>query len=269
MTAHDYPSGMFCERSGMDVCLVGDSLAMVALGYDCTNRITLDEMIHHSRAVARGLRSPFLVGDLPFGTYERDSSLAIDSSIRFMREGQVESVKLEGGVEMAPTIERLTRVGIPVLGHIGLTPQRAASLGGFRVQGKSVERAKRLVEDAMALREAGCWGIVLEAVPEPVATFVTKRVGLPTIGIGAGKGCSGQVLVQMDALGMFDKFVPKFCKVYADLSPVIIKALEQYGKEVREGSFPAEEHTYGMEAGELEKFKDWCAEVESREVNQI
>jgi 3-methyl-2-oxobutanoate hydroxymethyltransferase len=209
LTAHDYPSGVFIEKSGIDICLVGDSLAMVALGYDTTTKITLEEMMHHSRAVARGSKNAFLVGDLPFGTYETSPTQALESSIRFIREGNVEAVKLEGGVEMAPTIQKITSVGIPVLGHVGLTPQRATSLGGFKVQGNTVEKAQKLLEDALALQEAGCFAIVLEAVPEIVATYITQKLKIPTIGIGAGNGCSGQVLVQLDALGVYDKFLPK------------------------------------------------------------
>ncbi|KAJ3214897.1 hypothetical protein HDU67_001099 [Dinochytrium kinnereticum] len=269
MTAHDYPSGVFVDKGGIEMCLVGDSLAMVALGYDSTNRITLNEMIHHSKAVARGCKHPFIVGDLPFGTYETSPEQALNSSIRFMREGMVEAVKLEGGVEMASTIERITKVGIPVLGHIGLTPQRSSSLGGFKVQGKSVEKAKRLLEDAKALQDAGCFAIVLEAVPAPVAGYITKKIGVPTIGIGAGNGCSGQVLVQLDMLGMFDKFLPKFCKLFANLDPAIVSAMSAYREEVKARTFPAPEHTYKMEGGELEKFEEWCAIEESKDGNML
>ncbi|KAJ3101808.1 hypothetical protein HDU97_001034 [Phlyctochytrium planicorne] len=253
------------------MCLVGDSLAMVALGYDSTNRITLDEMIHHSKAVARGCKNPFIVGDLPFGTYETSPDQAVQSAIKFIREGMVEAVKLEGGVEMAPTIERITKVGIPVLGHIGLTPQRASALGGFKVQGKTVEKAKKLLEDAKALQEAGCFAVVLEAVPSPVATYITQKIGIPTIGIGAGNGCSGQVLVQLDMLGMFDKFLPKqaFCKLFANLDPAIVAALKTYSDEVKARTFPAAEHTYGMDAGEAEKFKEWCAIEDSKPLHTV
>ncbi|KAI8853410.1 ketopantoate hydroxymethyltransferase [Chytridium lagenaria] len=261
MTAYDYPSGVFVDKGGIDVCLVGDSLAMVALGYDSTNRITLDEMIHHSKAVARGSKIPFIVGDLPFGTYECSAEQALQSSVRFVREGMVEAVKLEGGVEMASTIDRITKVGIPVLGHIGLTPQRSSSLGGFRVQGKSVEKAKKLLDDARALQEAGCFAIV--------CLIHHAKITVPTIGIGAGNGCSGQVLVQLDMLGMFDKFLPKFCKLYANLDPVIVAAMEKYGEEVRSRAFPAAEHTYKMEAGELEKFEEWCAIEDSKSSNTL
>ncbi|KAI8830481.1 ketopantoate hydroxymethyltransferase-domain-containing protein [Chytriomyces cf. hyalinus JEL632] len=261
MTAHDYPSGVFCEKGGMEVCLVGDSLAMVALGYDSTTRITLEEMMHHSRAVARGSKSAFLIGDLPFGTYEKSAEHAIDNAIRFIREGHVEAVKLEGGVEIAGTIKRIVDVGIPVLGHVGLTPQRASSLGGFRAQGTSLLKAKALLADATALQEAGCFAMVLESVPSAVAEFITKRLSIPTIGIGAGPHCSGQVLVQMDMLGIYDKFTPKFCKLYERLDPLIVNAMKEYGAEVKQGTFPDSKlHTYAMEKGEEEKFLNWVKE---------
>ncbi|KAI7878201.1 3-methyl-2-oxobutanoate hydroxymethyltransferase, partial [Lichtheimia hyalospora FSU 10163] len=209
MTAQDYPSGMMADRAGMDMCLVGDSLAMVALGYDSTNPLTVDEMLHHCRAVARGCKSSFLVCDLPYGSYEADPTDAVRVSLRFLKEGNAEAVKLEGGKEMAETIERITRVGIPVVGHIGLTPQRQSALGGFRVQGKTAKQAQQLLEDALAVQEAGAFMMVLEAMPEEIATYITQQLKVPTIGIGAGVHCSGQVLVQNDALGLFDRFVPK------------------------------------------------------------
>ncbi|KAJ3072452.1 hypothetical protein HDU98_003577 [Podochytrium sp. JEL0797] len=258
MTAHDYPSGVFCEKGEMDITLVGDSLAMVALGYDSTTKITFDEMLHHCRAVARGSKTPFLVGDLPFGTYERSPEHALDHAIRMIREGNVEAVKLEGGVEMAETCERIVRVGIPVLGHVGLTPQRATSLGGFRAQGTTLAKAQSLLADALALQQAGCFSIVLESVPSPVAKFITEQLTIPTIGIGAGSQCSGQVLVQLDMLGVYDKFTPKFCKLYERLDPLIVNAMKQYGEEVRARTFPEQDtHTYKMAKGEQEKFLAW------------
>ncbi|KAJ3324650.1 hypothetical protein HDV06_006543 [Boothiomyces sp. JEL0866] len=261
MTAYDYPSGMFCEKSNMDMTLVGDSLAMVALGYPSTNPITLDEMIHHSKAVARGSKAPFLVGDMPFGTYESNVNDAVNNSIRFMKEGNVEAVKLEGGVEMYETVSKITSVGVPVLGHIGLTPQRAAALGGFKAQGRTVKKAIQLLEDAKALEDAGCFAIVLECVPETVATFITKQIGIPTIGIGAGNQCSGQVLVQLDILGVYDKLSPKFSKVYANVGNDITNALKTYGQEVRERSFPVNgDHTFKMQKGEEDEFIKWAAD---------
>ncbi|KAF9165348.1 hypothetical protein DFQ27_009314 [Actinomortierella ambigua] len=259
MTAHDFPTGTFCDKAEMDMVLVGDSLGMVALGYPSTAEVTLDEMLHHCRAVARGVRSSFLVADMPFGTYEINADQAISNAVRVIKEGKAEAVKLEGGREMAPTIQRLTQVGIPVLGHIGLTPQRQASLGGYKVQGKTVAKAKAMLEDALALQEAGCYAIVLEAVPEPVATHITKMLSIPTIGIGAGPGCSGQVLVQQDMLGLYGK-VPRFCKTYRSLADEIVGALKEYGADVKSGSFPAVEHTYPMPQEELNRFRSMIGE---------
>ncbi|TPX32107.1 3-methyl-2-oxobutanoate hydroxymethyltransferase [Synchytrium microbalum] len=250
MTAYDYPSGHALDQAGIEMCLVGDSLAMVALGYSSTNEITVDEMIHHCRAVARGVKSAFLIGDMPFGSYEISTQHALQNAIRFMREGRMEAIKLEGGVEMADTVASITRVGIPVLGHIGLTPQRTASLGGYRVQGKTIARAKELLKDALSLQDAGCFAIVLEAVPAPVASVITEQLDIPTIGIGAGSGTSGQVLVQLDMLGVYDKFMPKFCKPYASLAPLINDALSRYKTEVKARTFPQAEHTYEMSDGE-------------------
>jgi 3-methyl-2-oxobutanoate hydroxymethyltransferase len=270
MTAYDYPSGYFTCQSGMDITLIGDSLAMVALGYESTLEITMNDMLHHSRAVARGAKSPFLVGDLPFGTYESKASLAISNCIRYLKEGNVEAVKLEGGIEMAETISKITRIGIPVLGHIGLTPQRVASLGGFKAQGKSLEKAKQLLQDAIALQQAGCFGIVLEAIPESVANFITKSIQIPTIGIGSGPGCSGQVLVQLDILGVYDKLVPKFSKVYSQVGKDTITALQKYGHEVRTRTFPVSgTHTYKMASGQEEALQQWILENEIKINNSV
>ncbi|KAF9174035.1 hypothetical protein BGX21_003655 [Mortierella sp. AD011] len=253
MTAHDFPTGSLVDKAGIDMTLVGDSLAMVALGYTSTSEITLDEMLHHCRAVARGTRSSFLVADMPFGTYETNPDQAVTNAVRMIKEGKAEAVKLEGGKEMAPTIARLTQVGIPVLGHIGLTPQRQASLGGYKVQGKTVAKAKAMLEDALALQEAGCYAVVLEAVPEPVARHITNVLSVPTIGIGAGAGCSGQVLVQQDMLGLYGR-VPRFCKTYRNLADEIVGALKEYSADVKAGVFPAQEHCYPMPQDELNKF---------------
>ncbi|KAF9345108.1 hypothetical protein BGX34_005024 [Mortierella sp. NVP85] len=253
MTAHDFPTGTLVDKAGIDMTLVGDSLAMVALGYTSTSEITLDEMLHHCRAVARGTRASFLVADMPFGTYETSPEQAVANAVRILKEGKAEAVKLEGGREMAPTIARLTQVGIPVLGHIGLTPQRQASLGGYKVQGKSAAKAMVLLEDALALQKAGCYAIVLEAVPEPVARHITNVLSVPTIGIGAGAGCSGQVLVQQDMLGLYGR-VPRFCKTYRNLADEIVGALKEYSADVKAGTFPSEEHCYPMPQEELVKF---------------
>ncbi|CAG8599229.1 9505_t:CDS:2 [Paraglomus occultum] len=254
LTAHDYPSASFVDKAGIDICLVGDSLAMVALGHESTSPVTMEEMLHHCRAVARGAKSPFMVADMPFGSYEGSISEAVNNAIRFIKDGKMEAVKLEGGTEMVETIRAITRIGIPVLGHVGLTPQRQSSLGGYRVQGKTLEKAKKLIEDAKAIQEAGCFGMVLETIPEPVATHITKLLKIPTIGIGAGPGTSGQVLVQLDMLGIFDRFAPRFAKTYANANSVITDAIRTYHKEVKERKFPAKEHCYPMEDGELERF---------------
>ncbi|KAF8931519.1 3-methyl-2-oxobutanoate hydroxymethyltransferase [Dissophora ornata] len=259
MTAHDFPTGTLVDKAGIDMTLVGDSLAMVALGYTSTSEITLDEMLHHCRAVARGTRSSFLVADLPFGTYETNPDQAVNNAVRMLKEGKAEAVKLEGGKEMAPTITRLTQVGIPVLGHIGLTPQRQASLGGYKVQGKTVAKAKAMIEDALALQQAGCYAIVLEAVPEQVARHITNVLNIPTIGIGAGAGCSGQVLVQQDMLGLYGR-VPRFCKTYRSLADDIVGALREYSADVKSGAFPSEEHCYPMPQAELERFMSMIGE---------
>ncbi|KAG0252745.1 hypothetical protein BG011_006824 [Mortierella polycephala] len=264
MTAHDFPTGTLVDKAGIDMTLVGDSLAMVALGYTSTSEITLDEMLHHCRAVARGTRSGFLVADMPFGTYETSPDQAVNNAVRIIKEGKAEAVKLEGGKEMAPTIARLTQVGIPVLGHIGLTPQRQASLGGFKVQGKTVAKAKAMIEDAIALQQAGCYAVVLEAVPEPVATHITNVLSIPTIGIGAGAGCSGQVLVQQDMLGLYGR-VPKFCKTYRSLADEIVMALREYSSDVKTGAFPAEEHCYPMPQEELNRFMRMIGQEKAEE----
>ncbi|KAF9209864.1 hypothetical protein BGZ49_000045 [Haplosporangium sp. Z 27] len=264
MTAHDFPTGSLVDKAGIDMTLVGDSLAMVALGYTSTSEITIDEMLHHCRAVARGTRSSFLVADMPFGTYETNPDQAVGNAVRMIKEGKAEAVKLEGGKEMALTIARLTQVGIPVLGHIGLTPQRQASLGGYKVQGKTVAKAKAMLEDALALQKAGCYAIVLEAVPEPVARHITNVLSVPTIGIGAGAGCSGQVLVQQDMLGLYGR-VPRFCKTYRNLADEIVGALKEYSADVKSGAFPAQEHCYPMPQEELNKFMNMIEQEREEE----
>ncbi|GAN10353.1 ketopantoate hydroxymethyltransferase [Mucor ambiguus] len=254
MTAQDYPSGLVVDQSGIDMCLVGDSLAMVSLGFDSTNPLTVEDMLHHCRAVARGAKAPFIVADLPYGSYEASPDDAVRVSLRFMKEGNCDAVKLEGGVEMAETIHRITRVGIPVLAHIGLTPQRQSALGGFRVQGKTAKQASALLKDAFAVQEAGAFGVVVEAIPAEIAGYITQQLKIPTIGIGAGVHCSGQVLVQNDALGLFDKFVPKFTKQYCNLNQIITSALREYHEDVKTGRFPAPQNTYPIDPVQLEKF---------------
>lgn len=255
VTAYDYPTALLVDRAGLDMLLVGDSLGMVVLGYQGTVPVTMDAMIHHCQAVARAAQSPFLIGDMPFGSYEVSPQEAVRNAVRFLKEGGMDAVKLEGGREMAPTVAAIVAAGIPVQGHIGLTPQSLSALGGFRVQGKTAAAALKLLDDALALQEAGCFSIVLEAVPAPVATAITQRLRIPTIGIGAGAGCDGQVLVFHDLVGLFDRFTPKFVKRYANVAAEIQRALVDYKEDVQARRFPADEHTYAMDEGELEKFQ--------------
>ncbi|MGQ9459162.1 MAG: 3-methyl-2-oxobutanoate hydroxymethyltransferase [Anaerolineae bacterium] len=246
LTAYDYPTALLVDRAGMDIILVGDSLAMVVLGHENTVAVTMEEMLHHCKAVARGAKYPLLVGDMPFLSYQVDRREAVRNAGRFLKEGGMDVVKLEGGQEMADTVKAIVDAGIPVMGHIGLTPQSISKLGGFRVQGKSVEAAKKLLADAVALEEAGAFSIILEAVPDRLAQLITERVKIPTIGIGAGPHCDGQVLVIHDLIGLFDRFTPKFVKRYANIFPILTQALEQYRDEVLSGAFPGKEHSFTM-----------------------
>ncbi|KZZ89579.1 3-methyl-2-oxobutanoate hydroxymethyltransferase PanB [Ascosphaera apis ARSEF 7405] len=254
LTAHDFPSGSVAEAAGVDVTLVGDSLAMVALGHSDTSQITMEEMLSHCRAVSRAVDKAFLVGDLPMGTYEISSTQACESAFRMIKEGRVQAVKIEGGAEIAPTIKHIVQAGIPVVAHIGLTPQRQNALGGFRVQGKTVSSAVKLLKDAQAVQDAGAFMVVLEAVPAEVASMVTEKLSIPTIGIGAGTGCSGQVLVQVDMSGYYPpgRFLPKFVKKYGDVWGENFKAVSQYREEVKSKAFPAPENTYPIGKEELE-----------------
>ena len=246
LTAYDYPTGLLVDQAGIDIILVGDSLAMVVLGHENTVAVTMDEMLHHCKAVARGAKNPLLVGDMPFMSYQVDVKEAIRNAGRFLKEGGMDVVKLEGGRDMAPTVKGIVDAGIPVMGHIGLTPQTISKLGGYRVQGKDVVTAKALIDDGLALEEAGAFSLILEAIPGPVARLITERVGIPTIGIGAGPDCDGQVLVTHDLIGLFDRFVPKFVKQYTNTFSSIIEALESYRDEVVAGTFPGPEHGYSM-----------------------
>ena len=264
LTAHDFPSASVADAAGMEMILVGDSLAMVAMGMADTSEVTLEEMIMHCRSVSRATQAAFTIGDMPMGSYEVSPEQALTSAIRIIKEGRVQSVKLEGGKEMAPTIQKITSGGIPVVAHIGLTPQRQHALGGFRVQGKSTAGAFRLLEDALAVQAAGAFMVVLEAVPPEVAAFVTKKLSIPTIGIGAGAGCSGQVLVQVDMSGNFPtgRFLPKFVKQYGDVWGESFKAIRQYRDEVKNRSYPASEHTYAMSKDSLVEFEKTIADLE-------
>ncbi len=246
LTAYDASMARMIEAAGIDMVLVGDSLGMVVLGYDSTVPVTMDEMIHHASAVRRGTDG-FVVGDMPFLSYQVSIAQTISNAGRFLKEAGCDAVKLEGGVEVADTVRAVVTAGVPVMGHIGLTPQTASQLGGYKVQGKDCESARRMLADAEALAEAGAFAIVLECVPDGLASFISSRIGVPTIGIGAGAGCDGQVLVTHDLLGMFDKFIPGFVRQYASLAPRIQEAVVAYGKDVRDGNFPAEEHCFKMQ----------------------
>jgi 3-methyl-2-oxobutanoate hydroxymethyltransferase len=254
LTAYDYPLAVAADRAGIDSILVGDSLGMVVLGYDNTLQVTMADMLHHCRAVARGARYPLLVGDLPFMSYQVSVEEAVRNAGRFLQTAGMDAVKLEGGRERVDAIRAIVSAGIPVMGHLGLTPQSVQQLGGFRAQGRTATEAHRLLEDALLLQEAGCFSLVLEAIPGRLARLVSERLTIPTIGIGAGAGCDGQVLVIHDLLGFFDRFTPKFVKQYAHLHEEIAEALSAYHEDVKSGSFPAAEHTIEMPEAEWEAF---------------
>lgn len=253
MTAYDYPTGSLVDQAGIDTILVGDSLGMVMLGYDSTVPVTMEEMIHHCKAVSRGVEAGFILGDMPFMSYHVSVEQAVENAGRFMKEAGCDSVKLEGGTEMAHVVKAIVTAGIPVCAHIGLTPQTATMLGGFKVQAKDAEGAKALVKSAKDLEEGGAFMIVMECIPDLVAERITRELRIPTIGIGAGKDCDGQVLVYHDLVGLFERFTPKFVKQYVNLSPGIKEALIQYKTEVEEGTFPGPEHTFSMKPEEAEK----------------
>lgn len=252
LTAYDYPTALAMDRVGIDSILVGDSLGMVVLGYETTIPVTMEEMLHHCRAVARGAQYALLIGDMPFMSYQASVADAVRNAGRFLKEAGMDAIKLEGGRERAEAVNAIVGAGIPVMGHLGLTPQSIHQLGGFRAQGRTLPAARKLLEDAMELQEAGCFSIVLEAVPAKLASLVSQRLDIPTIGIGAGPGCDGQVLVTHDLLGLFDRFTPKFVRKYADLHAVIGQAFEAYIHDVIEGDFPGPEHSYNMPDEEWE-----------------
>ena len=245
LTAYDFPTARLAADGGIDLILVGDSLGMVVLGYDSTLPVTLDDMVHHAKAARRGAPQAFLVADLPFLSYATPEQ-ALASASRLMKEAGADSVKLEGGEEVVPVVEALVRAGVPVLGHVGLTPQTASALGGYRLQGKDEETARRALEGASALERAGCWGVVLELVPAPLAKLVTERLSVPTIGIGAGPDCDGQVLVFHDLVGMFSGFTPTFVKRYTEAGAAIKAAIARYAAEVRSGAVPGEAQSFRM-----------------------
>jgi 3-methyl-2-oxobutanoate hydroxymethyltransferase len=254
LTAYDYPGALLVDEAGIDLILVGDSLAMTVLGHPNTVSVTMDEMLHHCKAVARGAKRAFLIGDMPFMSYQVERSEAVRNAGRFLKEGNMDAIKLEGGREVAETLQAIAAAGIPAMGHLGLTPQTATKLGGFKVQGKTAAAAQRLLEDALILQEAGCFAIVLEAVPAVVAQIVSQKLTIPTIGIGAGPHCDGQVLVFHDLLGLFDRFTPKFVKRYADLRQPILEALQAYRQEVEAREFPDAAHSFNINEAELQLF---------------
>lgn len=256
LTAYDFPLASIIDQIGIDIILVGDSVGMVVLGYENTLPVTMDEMLHHCKAAARGTKYAFLVGDMPFMSYQVNSEQAIRNAGRFIKEGNCDAVKLEGGVEIITQIEAIAKAGIPVMSHIGLTPQSATQLGGFKVQGKTAPAAKKIIDDAIALERCGCFGIILECIPDKLSEIITSKVKIPTIGIGAGSNCDGQVLVTHDILGLYEKFTPKFVKRYIDLSKAIRKAIVQYKKDVEEKRFPGKEHSFSIDEKELKKIKN-------------
>ncbi|SEM56128.1 ketopantoate hydroxymethyltransferase [Syntrophus gentianae] len=253
LTAYDYPTARILDQAGIDTVLVGDSGGMVALGYESTVPVTMEEMLFMSKAVARGIKSAFVIADMPFMSYQASDEKAVENAARFIKEAGCDAVKLEGGSEFASTVRAIVRAGIPVCAHIGLTPQTATMLSGFKVQGKDAEGARRLIQAAKDLEEAGAFMIVFECIPHSLAAKITEALKIPTIGIGAGKDCDGQVLVYHDTVGLFERFIPKFAKQYIQLTPIIRDAVTQYKTEVEAGTFPGPEHVFTMNQEELDK----------------
>jgi 3-methyl-2-oxobutanoate hydroxymethyltransferase len=253
LTAYDYTTASLLDEAGVDSILVGDSLGMVMLGYEDTLKVTMDDMIHHTRAVARGTRHALLIGDMPFLSYHVSVEESVRNAGRFIQEGGAQAVKLEGGRAVVDKIRAIIKAQIPVLGHLGLTPQSVNAFGGFKLQGKDIEAAREIIDDALLLQDAGVFGIVLECIPDGVARLISERLEIPTIGIGAGKDCDGQVLVIQDLMGMFRDMRPKFVKQYADGGDITVAAVKSYIEELRSGDFPAPEHTFSIDPAVLEK----------------
>jgi len=253
LTAYDYSTAKLLDEAGVDTILIGDSLGMVMLGYDDTLKVTMEDMLHHTRAVARGVKNAFVIGDMPFMSYHVSVEEAVRNAGRFIKEASADAVKLEGGTDVVDKIRAIVKAQIPVVGHLGLTPQSVNMFGGFKVQGKSEAQAKKLIEEALLLQEAGCCSIVLECVPEKLAKIVSEKLTIPTIGIGAGKYCDGQVLVIQDMLGMYSDFTPKFVKQFADVGTLMKSAVADYKKEVQDMTFPEEKHTFKIKDDVLEK----------------
>lgn len=255
MTAYDYPFGLMADEAEVDIVLVGDSLGMVVMGLQGTVAVTMENMVHHIQAVMRGCKTALVVGDMPFMSYNTSIREAIINAGRLVKEGGCDVIKLEGGVHFAPAVEAIVKAGIPVQGHIGLTPQTASALGGFKMQGKDASAAKQILDDARALENAGAFSIILEAVPAPLGKLVAESVKVPVIGIGAGPDVDGQVLVTHDMVGLFDRFVPKFVKQYTKIRPAILEALKDYRQEVQAGKFPGPEHSFKMPDDILKQLK--------------
>ena len=253
LTAYDYSTAKLMDEAGVDSILVGDSLGNVILGYEDTLSVTMEDMIHHGAAVSRGAKEALVVIDMPFMSYQTSVYDAVVNAGRLMKEGRAQAVKLEGGKEVCPQIKAITEAGIPVVAHIGLTPQHINAFGGFKVQGKSEAAAKKFIEDALAVEEAGAFAVVFECVPEKLATLATEKLSIPTIGIGAGAGCDGQVLVYADMLGMFSDFTPKFVKRYAETGKIMTEAFKGYISEVKAGTYPDAKHTYAINDDVIEK----------------
>ena len=253
LTAYDYSTAKLMDEAGIDMILVGDSLGNVILGYEDTISVTMEDMIHHGAAVSRGVKETMVVVDMPFMSYQISVEEAVTNAGRLMKEGRANAVKLEGGKSVCPQIKAITQAGIPVVAHLGLTPQSINALGGYKVQGKSEDAAKKLLEDALAVQEAGAFALVLECVPTKLASLITKKLTIPTIGIGAGNECDGQVLVYQDMLGMFSDYVPKFVKQFAQVSEIMKKAFSDYKEEVASGAFPAEKNSYKIDDEVIDK----------------
>jgi 3-methyl-2-oxobutanoate hydroxymethyltransferase len=257
VTAYDFPSAQVAEESGVDIVLVGDTAAMVVLGHDATTPVGMDEMVMLTQAVRRGVRTPLLIGDMPFGSYEASNELAIENAQRFVKEAGVDAVKLERGGPSVDRARAIVRSGIPVMGHVGLTPQTATSLGGFKAQGRTAETAAKLAEDTLALQSVGCFAVVFEAIPAAVTEALMERLEVPVIGIGAGPATDGQVLVFHDLLGIYEGHQPRFVRRYAEVRKEMVKGVTAYTEDVRAGRFPDEEHSYSISPEELEEFRSY------------
>jgi len=255
LTAYDYPMARLVDEAGIDSILVGDSVGMVVLGYDSTVPVTMEEMLHHAKAARRGTKYAFLIGDMPFMSYQVSAQEAVRNAGRFMKEAGCDAIKLEGGDEVLDATIAIVTAGIPVLGHLGLTPQTISKLGGYKIQGKDADTAAKILDQALKLEKTGCFGIVLECVPDKVAKVITEKLKIPTIGIGAGPDCDGQVLVTNDMVGLFDRFVPKFVKQYVKLSASILEGFKKYKDEVEKGIFPDASHSFTIKEEELEKLR--------------